>query len=249
MIAARSKLPATGQTEKFAEGMKADVARDEKVSDSFDYAVAISCWSMKLLGLWPLDTRLSNLRCGVCLVMMVLAVLPAITCLFMITDMVIMMNRLSMTLPVLQTSIRFVIMKVKAKNLRDVLCNMSCDWTRYRHLPVQDRRSILHYAKRGRRINLVCLGWLVLALAGETNRVLKLWASYSELPRRHENQLLSLLFDIHIVLSLSITLSTIAVFHQVTHRCCLIICTGSFAVQRHEMQDIHFSRLSISQTA
>ncbi|XP_014471758.1 PREDICTED: uncharacterized protein LOC106742914 [Dinoponera quadriceps] len=159
---ARAKLSAT---EKFVDGVESGASAGGEEAGSFNYAVAVNRWSMRLLGLWPLDARLSYLKCSVILGLMIVVMLPVVTCLFMITDWVAIMNQVNMTLPSLPMFVRFLVMKIKAQNLRVVLSSMSHDWANYRHLSVRNRRTMFHYAKRGRRINVVCIVWMILTIA------------------------------------------------------------------------------------
>lgn len=186
MIVARSKLPATGAIGKFVDEVGTGVTEDEE-KGSFDYAVALNRWSMRLLGLWPLDTRLSHLRCGMSLGMSLVITLPAIARLFVLTDLVGIMYQANLTLPLLPTFVRFVVMKVEAKNLRTVLHSMSRDWASYRYLPARDRRSMFHYVKKGRRINAVCIAWMTLTIGGEANPNVSSNSGES-LPRKPKNQ-------------------------------------------------------------
>lgn len=169
MIAVRSKLSATGASEKSVDEIKTGATGDDEVAGSFDYAVAVNRWSMRLLGLWPLDTRISHLRCSVNLGVVIAVVFPAVAYIFMITDRVAIMNQVNMTFPTSTTLLRFIVMKMEAKNLRAVLRSMSRDWANYRYLSPRNRRIMFHYAKRSRRINMVYIAWLVITIGGEGN--------------------------------------------------------------------------------
>ncbi|XP_032678114.1 uncharacterized protein LOC116847324 isoform X2 [Odontomachus brunneus] len=79
-------------------------------------------------------------------------------------DLVAIMYQANLTLPALPTFVRFVVMKVKAKNLRAVLHSMSRDWASYCYLSARDRRSMFHYVKKGRRINVVYIAWMTLTI-------------------------------------------------------------------------------------
>ncbi|EFN86705.1 hypothetical protein EAI_12261 [Harpegnathos saltator] len=165
MTAARSKSPATGAIEQLVvDRLKSGTTADEEAGN-FDYAVAINRWSMRLLGMWPLDTsRLSHLRCGLSFGTMLVINCPAIVYLFMITNWVAIMNQANLTFPLFFAYVKFVLMKTKAKNLRLILRSMSRDWANYRYLSARDRRAMFHYAKKGRQINVFCFVWMMLAV-------------------------------------------------------------------------------------
>lgn len=145
------------------------IAREEaKEIGSFHYAVAVNRWSMKLLGLWPLDSKFSNLKCSASFMLVLILSLPAMIHLLTMTEWEAIIRQANLTLVHLPFLMRFVFVKINTENLRIILHKMIIDWTNYRYLSKQDRQSMMYYAKKGRLLNVICIIGVTLSCIGET---------------------------------------------------------------------------------
>ncbi|XP_071631391.1 odorant receptor 10-like [Temnothorax longispinosus] len=138
---------------------------------SFDRAIAIIRYGMRLLGFWPQDTWfLCNLQCGSIFILIVLTVFPAIvqtySVLYTVTDWNSVMHEILGTVPIIPLLARFVFMKVMARNFRFILYTMTADWANYRYLAKRSRQIMIYYAKRGRRFSILSTVLLMLATMG-----------------------------------------------------------------------------------
>lgn len=146
---------------------------------SFDRAVAVTRYGMRLLGFWPQDTRLlCDLQCGMIFVLIGFFVFPAAmqtyTVVYTVTDWNSVMHQALHTIPIIPLLARFVFMKVMARNFRFILHEMTVDWANYCHLAKRSRRIMTYYAKRGRRFSILSTVLMMSSITGEKsdNRVI-----------------------------------------------------------------------------
>lgn len=145
---------------------------------SFDRAITITRYGMRLLGFWPQDTRLlCDLQCGVIFMLISFFMLPAAvqtyTVVYMVTDWNSVMNQVIHIVPIIPLLARFAFMKIMARNFRFVLHTMTVDWSNYRYLARKSRRTMVYYAKRGRRFSILSTVLVMLSVMGKKsdNRV------------------------------------------------------------------------------
>ncbi|EZA50409.1 ObirOr5-ZA1 [Ooceraea biroi] len=136
---------------------------------NFDYAVAMNRWSMRMIGLWPVDTGFSNFLCNISFTIMLICLLPPAAQLFATAkDLNSITNQIIRTVPFIPLMMRFILIKMQTKNLRVILNSMIIDWTNYRHLPEQCRQIMNYYARRGRLFTLTSIVFTTLSIIGYT---------------------------------------------------------------------------------
>jgi len=146
-----------------------------KETDSFDRSVAITRYGMRLLGLWPQDTRLlCHLQCGIIFALIVLVSFPAIVRLYLtvysMTDWDTVMHQILDIILLFPLLSRFIFMKVMAKNFRLVLHAMITDWVDYRSMTKRAKRIMVYYATKGRQFNKFSTIFLALSVTGEVRQ-------------------------------------------------------------------------------
>ncbi|XP_011865600.1 PREDICTED: odorant receptor 82a-like [Vollenhovia emeryi] len=144
---------------------------DEGETGSFDRAIAITRYGMRLLGFWPQDTRLlCDLRCGAIFLLTGFFMFPAAaqtyTVVYTVTDWNSVLRQALRMVPIIPLLARFVFMKVMAGNFRLVLRTMTADWVDYRYLARSGRRVMVYYANRGRRFSILSTALLMLSVTG-----------------------------------------------------------------------------------
>lgn len=145
--------------------VKIDMKKEMKIN--FDYAVGVNRWSMRLLGLWPLDTQYSTFTCSINFTLITIFILPLMAHLLTLTDWESIINQALRTITYFPLLMKFILMKVNAKKLRIILNMMIIDWTNYRYLTKQKQEIMIYYAKKGRQINLISIVWIMSSIMGE----------------------------------------------------------------------------------
>jgi len=143
-----------------------------KETDNFDRTVAITRYGMRLLGFWPQDTQLlCHLQCGTIFALLVFVKIPAVMEMCIITYNATDWNAvMHQSLDMIMSTIillRFIFMKVMAKNFRLVLHAMITDWADYRYLTKRSQRIMLYYARKGRGFSILSTALMTLAGIGE----------------------------------------------------------------------------------
>lgn len=149
-------------------------ARTEE-TDSFDRTIAIIRYGMRLLGFWPQDTHLlCDLLCGMIFALIIFITVPGVvrayTMVYTMTDWNSVMHQAIEADAMILMLLRFIFMKVMAKNFRLVLHMMITDWADYCYLTKRGQRIMIYYTRRGKRFTILCTTLSTLVIMGEKSR-------------------------------------------------------------------------------
>jgi len=143
--------------------------------DNFDYAFAINRWTLRLVGLWPLDTGFSNLLYSINFITIIISTFPPVIQLFATaTNWTSIIEQIIRTTVFILLLAKFTFIKVQFKKLRIILDSMIIDWTNYCSLPEQYQRIMDYYAKRGRLFTIVNITFITLSVIGEMSNISRL---------------------------------------------------------------------------
>lgn len=139
---------------------------------NFNYTFTINRWSLRLLGLWPLDTGFSSIvHCNINFTILFICLLSPVVQLPEAENLTDIINRSKKLVPFLPLLMRFILIKLQTKDLRIILDSMIIDWANYRYLPKQYRRIMDCYARRGRLFTIISLVFIMLSVIGEISNV------------------------------------------------------------------------------
>ncbi|CAL1687679.1 unnamed protein product [Lasius platythorax] len=145
-----------------------DISRSSGYRD-FVWAVQLHRLGLELIGLWPKTDEAakkshgSDIRVGLVFIMVVLGSgVPLIWALMRVWgDMVLMIDNLRITLPLIVVSVKFIIMRCKQTVLLSIVNTMAEDWTAEK---LTAERDVMIRRARIARL-LVIFGYVIMVLA------------------------------------------------------------------------------------
>ncbi|KAL6442489.1 hypothetical protein ACFW04_002597 [Cataglyphis niger] len=145
-----------------------DISRSSRYRD-FVWAVKLHRLGLELIGLWPKTNEAvkkshgSDIRMGLVFVTVIIASgVPLIWALMRVWgDMVLMIDNLRITLPLIMVSVKFVIMRRKRTVLLSIVNTMAEDWIA---LKLAAERDVMIRKARIARL-LVIFGYVIMGLA------------------------------------------------------------------------------------
>nr|XP_012220510.1 PREDICTED: uncharacterized protein LOC105671151 [Linepithema humile] len=145
-----------------------DISERSSYKD-FVWAVELNCLSLKLIGLWPKtdevtkDNYASDLRVGIIFVIVTfVSGIPLICSLIRVWgDMLLMVDNLQVTLPLLIVSLKLVVMRCKRSALSSIIKMMAEDWMELK--TTKERDVMRRQAQIARAI--VISGYVLMVLA------------------------------------------------------------------------------------
>ncbi|KAG7213182.1 hypothetical protein KM043_002496 [Ampulex compressa] len=138
----------------------------ERNEACFDYAVAFNRWSMKLLGLWPLGERFSNLKWSLVFAVAFFFLFPSMARMMTIAGWRSIIEQAVLTVPLCLLLMKFAYIKARATNFKTILEAMIEDWSKFAYLPDGSRKAMVEHARRGRIVNIMCIVCMLLSIAG-----------------------------------------------------------------------------------